>query len=185
MHGGVGYVEETGAAQYARDARITTIYEGTTGIQANDLIGRKVFRDEGQALAAAIADVREVEQQLARSGDEGLAVIGRRLGDAADALEEAGRFVVSRTRPDPRGVAAGAVPFLELAGLVFGGAQLGRAALVATKKLSASDGDADFLRARIVTARHFANHCLTQAPGLCVTIVAGAESVLALSDEQF
>jgi acyl-CoA dehydrogenase len=185
VHGGVGYVEETGAAQYARDARITTIYEGTTGIQANDLIGRKVFHDEGQALTSAIAAVREVERELTGAGEEALAVIGSWLRAGVDALEDAGRFVVSRYRQDPRSVAAGAVPFLELAGIVFGGAQLGRAALVAAKKLSAGEGDAKFLRAKIVTARHFAQHCLTQAPGLRETIVAGAPSVLALGDGQF
>jgi hypothetical protein len=185
VHGGVGYVEETGAAQYARDARITTIYEGTTGIQANDLVGRKIARDEGQALAAALAGVRDVERKLAAAGDESLGVIGKRLRAGADALDEAGRFVVTRYRKETRSVFAGAVPLLELAGIVFGGAQLARAAVVAAGKLSAGDGDANFLRAKIVTARHFADHCLTQAPGLREAIVAGASSVLALADEQF
>jgi alkylation response protein AidB-like acyl-CoA dehydrogenase len=185
VHGGVGYVEETGAAQYARDARITTIYEGTTGIQANDLVGRKVIRDEGRALTAAIEAVREVERELAGASDEALAAIGGRLRLGADALEDAGRFVVSRYRPEPRSVLAGAVPFLELAGIVFGGAQLGRGALVAAKKLAAGEGDPAFLRAKIVIGRHFADHCLTQAQGLGETIVAGAPSVLALDDDQF
>jgi hypothetical protein len=185
VHGGVGYVEETGAAQYTRDARITTIYEGTTGIQANDLIGRKIVRDEGQALGAALAAVREVERELGGAGEAALAAIGRRLCQGADALEDAGRFVVSRYREEPRSVLAGAVPLLELAGIVFGGAQLGRAALVAARKLAAGEGDADYLRAKIVTARHFADHCLTQAAGLRDTIVEGAASVLALDEDQY
>ena len=185
VHGGVGYVEETGAAQYARDARITTIYEGTTGIQANDLIGRKIARDEGRALAAAVAVARDIEGELAGGRDENLVVIGKRLRAGSDALEDAGRFVVRGYRQDARAVAAGAVPLLELAGIVFGGAELGRAALVAAKKLSSGEGDPNFLRAKIITARHFADHVLPQAGGLHETIVAGAASVLALADDRF
>jgi len=185
VHGGVGYIEETGAAQYARDARITTIYEGTTGIQANDLIGRKITRDEGRTLAAAVALVRDIEAQLAGARDCDLAVIGKRLRAGTDALEGGGRFVVGHYRQDPRSVAAGAVPLLELAGIVFGGAQLARAALAAARKLSAGEGDAGFLRAKIVTARHFADHVLSQAAGLHETIVSGAASVLALADDRF
>jgi hypothetical protein len=185
VHGGMGYVEETGAAQHLRDVRITTIYEGTTGIQANDLVGRKIARDGGKALAAAIADVRGVVRTLEQANDPALAAIALRLRTGADALDEAGRFVASRFRQEPREVLAGAVPFLELAGIVFGGAQLARAAAVASAKLAAGAGDAGFMRARIATARHFADHCLTHAPGLRDTVVAGAAGVLALSEEQF
>ena len=185
VHGGMGYIEETGAAQHVRDARITTIYEGTTGIQANDLIGRKIARDGGQALAAAIATMRATEPALTASGREDLAAIGRRLRAGIDAFEEAGLFVATRLGQDPRTVLAGAVPFLELAGIVCGGAQLARAAQIAAKKLAAGDGDAAFLNAKIATARHFADHCLTQAPGLRDTVVAGAAGALALADEQF
>jgi len=184
VHGGMGFIEETGAAQYARDARITTIYEGTTGIQANDLIGRKIARDEGAAFAAAIAEMRDVERSLASSHDEQLAVIGARLRAGIDALADAGRFVVTTYRQDPRAVLAGAVPFLELAGIVCGGVQLGRAALVAANKLAAREGDPGFMRAKIATARHFADHCLTQAPGLRDTTVEGASGVLAMPEEE-
>ena len=185
VHGGMGFIEESGAAQYLRDARITTIYEGTTGIQANDLIGRKIVRDGGKALAAAIAAMRETGRRLVESGQEDLVATGRRLGTGIEALDEAARFVASRFAQDPRDVLAGAVPFLELAGTVCGGAMLGRAALVAAMKLAAGDGDATFLRAKVVTARHFADHCLTQAPGLRDTIVGGAASVLALAEDAF
>ncbi len=184
VHGGMGYIEETGAAQYLRDARIATIYEGTTGIQANDLIGRKIIRDRGQALAAAIATMRDVHRALEVAGGE-CAVIGGRLRAGVDALESAGRWIVARFNDVPRAVLAGAVPFLELAGIVCGGAQLGRAALVAATKLDTGDGDAGFLRAKLSTARHFADHCLTRAAGLQETVTAGAQSVLALDDEQF
>jgi len=185
VHGGMGFIEETGAAQYERDARITTIYEGTTGIQANDLIGRKIARDGGRALIAAIADMRATEHALAESAQDALAAIGARLRVGVDALVEAGRFVVSRFGDDQRAVFAGAVPFLELAGIVCGGAQLGRAALIAANKLDTGEGDTGFLQAKIATARHFADHCLTQAVGLCDTVVHGAAGALALADDQF
>jgi alkylation response protein AidB-like acyl-CoA dehydrogenase len=184
VHGGMGFIEETGAAQYARDARITTIYEGTTGIQANDLIGRKIARDEGAALTAAIAEMREVERALAGARDEQLVAIGTRLRAGIDALADAGRFVVTTYRQDPRAVLAGAVPFLELAGIVCGGAQLARAAAIASRKLAAGDGDPVFMRAKIATARHFADHSLTLAAGLRDTIVAGEASVLAMPEEE-
>jgi 3-(methylthio)propanoyl-CoA dehydrogenase len=184
VHGGMGYIEETGAAQYLRDARITTIYEGTTGIQANDLIGRKIVRDGGQALAAAVATMRGIQRALELAGEE-CVVIGSRLQRGVDALESAGRWIVSRFGSEPRAVLAGAVPFLELAGIVCGGAQLGRSALIAATKLDRGEGDAQFLRAKLVTARHFADHWLTRAPGLQQMVTAGARSVLALGDEQF
>jgi acyl-CoA dehydrogenase len=185
VHGGMGFVEETGAAQYVRDARITTIYEGTTGIQANDLIGRKIARDEGKALAAAIDSMREVQRELAEAGSEDLAAIGGRLRAGVDALEDAARWIVAHYGDDPRAVLAGASSFLELAGIVCGGWQLGRGAFVAAKKLEGGDGDAGFLRGKIAAARHFADHCLTQAPGLRDTVVAGAAGVLALDEAEF
>jgi hypothetical protein len=183
VHGGMGYIEETGAAQYLRDARITTIYEGTTGIQANDLIGRKMARDGGKALAAHVITMRETQSALAAAGHDELAAIGTRLGKGLDALEEAAHYVVSRFRTDAPSVLAGAGPFLELAGIVCGGHQLGRGALAAARKLGAGEGDATFLRAKIATARHFADHALTHAPGLCDTVVSGAAGALAVADE--
>jgi alkylation response protein AidB-like acyl-CoA dehydrogenase len=166
VHGGMGYIEETGAAQHVRDARITTIYEGTTGIQANDLVGRKIARDGGAALEDAIADMRETVRSLTAANDANLAAIGARLHAGVDALASAGLHVATKLRDDPRAVLAGAVPFLELAGIVCGGAQLGRAALCASRRLAAGSDDESFLRAKLVTARHFADHFLTQAPGL-------------------
>jgi alkylation response protein AidB-like acyl-CoA dehydrogenase len=185
VHGGMGYIEETGAAQYVRDARITTIYEGTTGIQANDLVGRKIARDRGAALTAAIAEMRETVPALASTGDANLGVIATRLDAGLDALESAGRHVAESLRNDPRGVLAGAVPLLELAGIVCGGAQLSRAAFAAARHLAAGSGDADFLRAKIATARHFADHFLTQAPGLRESAIGGGTAALELADAQF
>jgi acyl-CoA dehydrogenase len=183
VHGGMGFIEETGAAQYARDARITTIYEGTTGIQANDFVVRKIVRDEGTALKAAITQVRDIERGLASAENPHFAAIGTRLRAGVDALADAATFAVCTYRQDPRAVLAGAVPMLELAGLVFGGAQLARGAAIAAAKLARGEGDAGFMRAKIATARHFADHLLTQAPGLRDTIVDGATGVLALADE--
>ena len=184
VHGGMGFIEETGAAQYARDARITTIYEGTTGIQANDFVSRKVARDQGAALAVAVADVRGIGEALAATGDATLGVIAGRLAAGADALSDAARFVVERYRDTPRVVLAGSVPLLELAGIVFGGAQLAHAAAIAASRLAAGHGDAAFMRAKLATARHFADHVLTKAPGLRDTIVSGGEGVLALADAE-
>jgi alkylation response protein AidB-like acyl-CoA dehydrogenase len=185
VHGGMGFIEESGAAQYLRDARITTIYEGTTGIQANDLIGRKLARDGGQALADALVDMRATARRLAESTDEEQVAIGRRLLAAIDALEEATGFAVKTLRENPREALAGAVPFLELAGIVCGGAQLARSAHIAARMLNAGDGEAKFLRAKIATARYFADHCLTHAPALRDTVVHGAAGVLALAEEAF
>jgi alkylation response protein AidB-like acyl-CoA dehydrogenase len=185
VHGGMGFIEETGAAQYLRDARITTIYEGTTAIQANDLIGRKIARDGGKTLAAVIAAHRGTAQGLAANGDRDLAAIAGRLDAGLDALEAAARFVTEWIGRDAGVALAGAVPFLELAGIVYGGGELARAALIATQKLAAGEGDAGFLRAKIATVRHFSDHCLTRAAGLSATVVGGSESVLALAEELF
>jgi acyl-CoA dehydrogenase len=183
VHGGMGYVEETGAAQHLRDARITPIYEGTTGIQALDLVGRKVARDEGRAIGEVIARMREVEGELERAGGDDLAAIAARLRDGIGALEHAVQFVVATFRPDVRRVAVGAVPFLELFGTVAGGWQMARAALAARRRLAEPD-EAAFCRAKIATARFYADHVLVRAAGLARTVATGAESVLAIEDGQ-
>jgi len=182
VHGGMGFIEETGAAQYERDARITTIYEGTTGIQANDLVGRKIARDGGAALAAAASEMRAVVRSLTETGDDALGAIAKRLSAGVDALVAAGNFVAGG---DPRVSLAAAVPFLELAGIVCGGAQLARGAQLAHARLRADQGDPAFMRMKIATARHFAEHFLTQAPGLRETIVHGGEAILTAADDAF
>jgi len=186
VHGGLGFIEESGAAQYLRDARITTIYEGTTGIQANDLIGRKLVRDGGKALADVVTSMRGVHLALSDAGSDELAAIGARLHAGIEALEDASRWILAHYGSDPRTVLAGAGPFLELAGVVLGGAQLARAALIAARNLGSGNGngDAAFLQAKIATARHFADHCLTLAPALRDTVVDGAAGVLALADDE-
>ncbi|HSD19018.1 MAG TPA: acyl-CoA dehydrogenase C-terminal domain-containing protein [Anaeromyxobacter sp.] len=184
IHGGMGYIEETGAAQLLRDVRITTIYEGTTGIQAADLIGRKIARDRGEAVRRVIADMRDVEAQLEQEKSETLSAVAARLRDGIAALEQAVQFIVSTYGADVRSVSVGGVPFLELFGVVAGGWQAARAALVAHRHLAAGRGEPGFLRAKLGTARFYADHVLVRASGLARTVVTGAEGALAIEDDQ-
>jgi alkylation response protein AidB-like acyl-CoA dehydrogenase len=185
VHGGMGFIEETGAAQHLRDARITPIYEGTTGIQAADLIGRKVARDGGVAIGAVVAQMREVEAQLGRRDSALLSAIGARLREGVTALEQAVRYVVATYGGDIRKPSVGAVPFLELFGTVAGGWQMARAALAAHQRLGEGSGDEGFFRGKLSTARFYADHVLSRAPGLALTVIEGAEGALAIEDDQF
>ncbi|MCL4185406.1 MAG: acyl-CoA dehydrogenase C-terminal domain-containing protein [Burkholderiaceae bacterium] len=185
VHGGMGFIEEAGAAQHLRDARIMPIYEGTTGIQANDLVGRKVALDGGQAMSRLIDRMRDTERLLAQGGDETLAALARRLHEGIAALSRATAFVVATQASDAPRVAAGAVPFLHLCGLVAGGWQMARAALAAHRHLREDAQDTRFYRAKLATARFYADHVLTGAPGLAETVVDGADGVLAIEDEAF
>ena len=180
VHGGMGFIEETGAAQHLRDARITTIYEGTTAIQANDLIGRKIAREQGAGARAVIAEMRAVAAGL----DGELADIGARLSAAVDALEAAVSWIVANFSADPKSVHAGAVPFLHLFGIVAGGWQLGRAASIARERLGGGDLD-PFWTAKLATARFFADHFLTQASGLAASVVGGAAGALEMAEDSF
>jgi len=183
VHGGMGFVEETGAAQYLRDARITTIYEGTTGIQAMDLVGRKIARDGGETAKAWIAQLKQFETQLSRSNNENLVALKNQFSPGVQALADCVEFIVASSAKDPRPAFAGAVPFLKLMGIVAGGWQMGRAALAAERTLQS--GDRSFLEAKIATARFYADHVLVQAPALRNTVVNGAAGVMALSEDQF
>jgi alkylation response protein AidB-like acyl-CoA dehydrogenase len=183
IHGGMGFIEETGAAQHLRDARITTIYEGTTGVQANDLIGRKVARDGGRAAADFMARVRAVLLEVQASPDQQLRALATPLQTALDALAEATIFVASTYAEDPRRASAGAVPYLQLFGLVAGGWQMARAAQVATRALAAGSAEAPFYRAKLATVRFYTDHLLAAAPGLASTVIHGAEAVLDYEEE--
>jgi len=185
VHGGMGFIEETGAAQYLRDARITTIYEGTTGIQANDLVGRKIARESGLTAKEVLKTIRALDAELAKAPGDDFKAIRSRLAAGAAAMDECVDWIVERYGKDVKAVHAGAVPFLELAGIVCGGWQMARAALAAQAKLGKGPGDAGFLKAKVATVRFFADHILSQAPGLRDAVVQGAPGVLALADEQF
>ncbi len=185
VHGGMGFIEETGAAQYYRDARILTIYEGTTAIQANDLVGRKTVRDGGAVARQIIAQAGVTADALKLSDSADLAAIGRRLSVALDALQQVVEFVASTMKADIKAVFAGSVPYLKMAGVVFGGWQMARAAQIAQQKLASGDGDASFCTAKIATARFFADHYLSTATASRDAIVEGSAGVLALTEEQF
>ena len=185
VHGGMGFIEETGAAQYYRDARILPIYEGTTAIQANDLIGRKTVRDGGANARAILAQVRATATQLTAAQTADLQAIGRQLAAGAEALEAVVGYVTGNIKSDIKAVFAGSVPYLKMAGIVLGGWQMGRAALAAARLLQEGQGDAGFYAAKIATARFFAEHILPQSAAYRTEIVDGASSVMAMSEEQF
>ncbi|SDQ75512.1 hypothetical protein SAMN05443245_2634 [Paraburkholderia fungorum] len=184
VHGGMGFIEETGAAQYYRDARILPIYEGTTAIQANDLIGRKTLRDGGKVAKALLAGVAATVEALGAQQGAAFESMKKYLAQGHDSLSAVVDFVVANTKTDPNAVFAGSVPYLKLAGVVLGGWQMARALLVAAQK---RDEDPSFYGAKIATAQFYAEHVLPQASALEASIVSakGGESVLALSDDQF
>ena len=185
VHGGVGFVEETGAAQFLRDARITTIYEGTTGIQAADLVGRKVGFEKGATAFAMIDDMRKLDAEISRSRNADVAAQRGNLEHAVDGLNRATQWLVDTFARDPNAVAAVSVPYLKLWGTVAGGWLMARAASIAETQLAAGAGDADFYRGKIATARFYSEHILPQASGLASEVVNGAGSVLALTEAQF
>jgi 3-(methylthio)propanoyl-CoA dehydrogenase len=184
VHGGMGFIEETGAAQYLRDARILTIYEGTTAIQANDLVGRKTARDGGQTAKAIAAQIALTEAELGRRDNAAARSMLKRLRAAREAFEQVVYFVAGHTKASPNAVFAGSVPYLMLSGMVVAGWQMARALLVAQDRLAAGEEPA-FMEAKIVTARFYAEHILSKAPGLRDAIIDGADSVNGLALESF
>jgi alkylation response protein AidB-like acyl-CoA dehydrogenase len=184
VHGGMGFIEETGAAQYLRDAKILTIYEGTTAIQANDLVGRKTARDGGQTAKAIAAQIEKTEAELAKQDSAAARAVHKRLKAAREAFVEVVDFVAGQTKASPNAVFAGSVPYLMLAGNLVAGWQLARSLLVA-ERLAAAGTDTAFMNAKIATARFYAEHILNKAPGLRDSIVDGAESVTALALDAF
>jgi 3-(methylthio)propanoyl-CoA dehydrogenase len=177
VHGGMGYVEETGAAQTMRDARITSIYEGTTAIQSNDLIGRKLGRDGGKAFAGLIATLRDELLQL-EDLDEPRAVRDAALDGLALLQQTATGLLVEQAKSPSRALAV-SVPFLELCGVVIGGALHARAANVAALALAAKSGEAEFYRSKIDNARFYVEQVMPMAAGMSQIVLRGASSVLA------
>ena len=184
VHGGMGFIEETGVAQYYRDAKILTIYEGTTAIQANDLVGRKTARDGGQAAKAIAAQVAATVADLRADGSADALAMAKRLDAARAAFVEVVDFVAGHSKASPNAVYAGSVPYLMLAGNLMAGWQMGRSLLVAQAQLAAGV-DKEFMQAKISTARFYADHILTKVPGLRDSIVDGADAVTALALEAF
>jgi alkylation response protein AidB-like acyl-CoA dehydrogenase len=184
VHGGMGFIEETGAAQYYRDAKILTIYEGTTAIQANDLVGRKTTRDGGQTAKALAGQVAQTEAELMASPNADAQAVAKRLKAAREAFIDVVEFVAGNTKAHPNDVFAGSVPYLMLAGNLMAGWQMGRALLVALTP-EAQAQDPDFMAAKVTTARFYADHILSKAPGIRDSIVEGAASVTAMALEAF
>ena len=185
VHGGMGFIEETGAAQYLRDARILTIYEGTTAIQANDLVGRKTARDGGGVAKGIARQIAATEAELGDRQSVAAHSMLKRLRAAREAFEQVVDFIVAETKTNPNAAFAGSVTYLMLAGNVMAGWQMARALIAAETALDAGDGDRAFLEAKVATARFYAEHLLAKAAGLRDSIVEGADSVTAMALESF
>ncbi|HEX4077969.1 MAG TPA: acyl-CoA dehydrogenase [Rhizomicrobium sp.] len=184
VHGGMGYIEETGAAQFMRDAKIAEIYEGTNGIQANDLIGRKLTRDGGETAKAFIAEMRGLDGELA-AARANLAQLRFALGEGLTSLESVTDWILARQREEPRDAAAGAMSYLRLWGTVCGGWLMARAAIAAKANLAVGEGDPQFLRAKIVTARFYGEQILPRASSLAAAATAGAGTLMEMDDAAF
>jgi len=175
VHGGLGYIEETGVAQYLRDSRISPIYEGTNGIQAIDLVMRKVPMRDGGVVADLLAQMEALGPELAAAGPE-LAGIQPALAGGIRALREATGWILSRGKTEPNDALAGATPYLRMSGLVVAGWLMARSALAAARLLRSTGGgsDAVFLREKIGTACFYTGQLLPQAAGLLPAVTAGA-----------
>ena len=187
IHGGMGYAEETGAAQYLRDARITTIYEGTTGIQANDLVARKILRDGGASLTALLAEMQATDADLARH--PALAAVRKAHAEGCASVAAAGRWLAANHAKNPAVPGAVAYSMLMLLGTVTGGWQLARAAVIASERLAADGADSaaerDFLAAKLITADFYAGQFSPLATACLRAIEAGADALVAFPDSQF
>jgi 3-(methylthio)propanoyl-CoA dehydrogenase len=184
IHGGMGFIEETGAAQHYRDAKILTIYEGTTAIQANDLVGRKTARDGGQTAKGIAQQIAQTEAALAQRSSAHSQAVAKRLKAAREAFEATVDFIAANTSTNPNAAFAGSVPYLMLSGNLMAGWQLARSLIVAEDLLATSE-DKAFLEAKITTARFYADHLLSKVPGMRDSIVEGADSVTAMALEAF
>ncbi|MDJ0956507.1 MAG: acyl-CoA dehydrogenase [Arenicellales bacterium] len=180
VHGGMGFIEETGAAQHFRDARITTIYEGTTGIQAGDLVGRKLLRDGGAAAVMMLETMRKIEPSMADIKE-----FDKIYKQSLDDLEQATQWLLKAAMEDPQLPAAASYYYLELWGVVVGGWLMAKSALAAQKKKSAGEGDKAFYDNKIKTASYYAAHVLSGTTGLRHTIIEGSDDVMALQVEDF
>ena len=188
IHGGMGFIEETGACQYMRDSRITPIYEGTTAIQANDLVGRKLAKDKddaGNAGVGAAILIEKINALVAElTADAKLADIGQQLGSALVQYKKATQWLLDNYDTNPQAALAGAVPYLFLTGVVTGGWLMARAAQIAQQHLDNNSTD-DFYKAKLATARYFAAHQLPKATAYAAQVTEGSASVLSLEESLF
>jgi hypothetical protein len=184
IHGGMGFIEETGAAQHLRDSRILPIYEGTNGIQAIDLVGRKLLRDGGATVSSFVTDMRSVDASLANAGEE-FAVLRKALSRGLDELVQCSTYLLTAERKDPELTGAAAFDYMMLLGSVIGGWQLARGALAAHDALNAGAEDKPFLRAQVVMAQFYAEHVLPRCTAYAAAVQAGSASKMALAAEHF
>jgi alkylation response protein AidB-like acyl-CoA dehydrogenase len=184
VHGGMGFIEETGAAQYYRDSRILPIYEGTTAIQANDLVGRKTARDGGAVAKAIAAQIADTEGQLNARSSEAGKKLAKQLKAARESFLQVVDFVLANVKANPNAVFAGSVPYLMLAGNLVAGWQMARSLIVAEDKLAAGE-DAEFMAAKIATARFYGDHILARVASLRDTVLEGGDSVSAMPVDAF
>jgi 3-(methylthio)propanoyl-CoA dehydrogenase len=185
IHGGTGFIEETGIAQLYRDIRIAPIYEGTNGIQANDLVGRKLMRDKGAAARDFIAGLRASDADLAAARGEGFSALRAALAEGASALSRSTDWLIETYSTDSALALAGASPYLRLFGTVAGGWLMAMAALAAVRRSGEDAGDAEFLNRKLITARFYADNILVQAEGLANQVMRGGPPVLALAAAEF
>jgi len=183
IHGGMGFVEETGVGQYYRDARILPIYEGTNGIQALDLVGRKLGLQGGAPVKQLFSDIDQTVKNLAAEGDE-MTAMSLQLNLGISALKEATDWLYTNAPNDPNAAPAGATPYLRMFATVVGAYLMAKSALKAKALIAAGDSDTKFLNAKIVTARFFAAQILPQATALLGPVTEGPETLFALDEEQ-
>jgi hypothetical protein len=175
VHGGMGFIEETGAAQHYRDARILPIYEGTNGIHAIDLVGRKLLLGGGRAVRDLIGEIAVTAVSLQTADDVLLHAIGARLEAGVAAAETATDWLETRRGQSDADLLAGATLYLKLLGDVIGGWMQGKGALAAAARLAAGEGPEDFYRGKIALARLYAEQVLALAPGMAAAVAQGAE----------
>jgi hypothetical protein len=183
--GGMGYIEETGAAQHMRDARVLAIYEGTNGIQANDLVFRKMARDKGAVFELMLKEIADFLPDLQKQSGDDCAVIAKHLITALNAVQQSGAWIIDKALSDPATAAASASPFLRQFATLLGGYYLARMAVIASGDLAACSTDTDFMNSKIMTARFFAEHALPQCLALTDTVINGAQVTLAMPKEYF
>jgi len=185
IHGGMGFIEETGAAQHYRDARILPIYEGTNGIQARDLVSRKVARNGGETVLALVEQMRAFDAELAAAPGDDMAAIRSAVSDGAAALEQATKWVVQHYGSELADVLSGASLYLKLSAYAIGNYLLAKGALAASRQLAAREGDAAFLEAKLLTARFFAETLLPQGTSLLGPMQSAGRTTMALTEGQF
>jgi hypothetical protein len=184
IHGGMGFVEETGAAQHFRDVRITPIYEGTNGIQAIDLAIRKLSMGGGEAVSEIIVEIEQCAEDLVNSGDNQLGVIGSRLKDGVEALNRASDWMLSHIKDRPEDCLAGATPYLRLFGTVAGGHYLGLGALAAQRHIEADSRETAFYSSKISIAKFYAENVLPLSQGYVAPVTNGVDALFELTPDQ-